>query len=301
MFAALGFIVAAAALWIALRPERPVRPGQYVEASYREYRPGGPACDPQRLNRMKGREAANERQRCGEAAEEHRLKRDDLVQQTRSADAADAQVNLTYSQSRMMLAGAIIGLLTLIAAGYAAWYAKRAAEAAEKGVRQAEDVSEAQLRAYLYPGLFKIEHLVGSSWRCFVPLINGGNTPATDVKTHFVAKVVPMPLKMADIWECSLSGIMYSALGPKAERQLNAPVVISPVVEAQILKHEKAVLAQFLIGYTTYAGRDVIEPGSAVIVTGHDLQDRRMRILTPRALEKLADIESEATDAKKKA
>lgn len=298
ILAALGFLAAAAALWFALRPERPVQRGQYVEASYREYRPGGPACDPQRLNRLKSGEATNERQRCEEAAEEHRLKSDDLVQQTRSADAADALVSLTYSQSRMMLAGAIIGLLTLIAAGYAAWFAKRAAEAAEKGLGHAEGVSEAQLRAYLYPGIFKIEHLLGSSWRATVPLINGGNTPATDVKTHFVARLVPMPLKTADIWECRLSGIMYSAMGPKADRQLNAPIAISPEIEARIYKHELAVLAQFTVGYTTYTGKEVTEPASMAMCTGHDLTEKRMRIVTPKALQTIALRESQASGDK---
>lgn len=150
ILAVIGFLAVATVIWTLLSPSYPIIPtSEHQKAEEGKYSPGSPACYPSRLNSLPGREAADERYRCEQGAEEHRLKSDDLVQQTRAADAAVANVRLTYQQSLMLLAGTIVGLLTLIAAFYAAWFAKRAAEAAEKGVRHAEDTSDAELRPWV--------------------------------------------------------------------------------------------------------------------------------------------------------
>jgi hypothetical protein len=105
-----------------------------------------------------------ERDRCQEAAEEHRLKANDLVQQTRSAEAAEAVVDLTYDQSRLMAAGTAIGFMTLVAAVFAVLYArdaareaKRSSDAAEGQLRESARVTAAELRPYLFIDRLEME------------------------------------------------------------------------------------------------------------------------------------------------
>lgn len=150
VLAVVGFLAFAGALWTELRPTYPIIPtSEYQKAGNTKYSPGSPACYPSRLGALPDREAADEKYRCEQAADEYRLKNDDLVQQTRNADAAVALVGLTYNQSLMMLAGTIFGLLTLIAAFAAVLYAKRAADAAEKGLGVTKAVAAADLRAWV--------------------------------------------------------------------------------------------------------------------------------------------------------
>jgi hypothetical protein len=133
-------------LWFFLQPGEPNHPRyEGFEKQKSGYQPGGPGCDLSRLARLPipSREAAEERERCREAAEDYRLQANDLIQQTRSADAAQSVVALTYEQSRIALAGLILGLLTLAAAGAAAFYARRAAIETERGADAAADAVKA--------------------------------------------------------------------------------------------------------------------------------------------------------------
>ena len=143
-------LLLAGVVWTAMRPPFPQLPTeQNKEADEGKYSPGSPACYPSRLESLPKREGADERYRCETQAEKHRLQSNDLVQQTRSADAATASVSLTYRQMLIELAGAIFGVLTLLAAGYAAWYARRAAEAGHTANGLAADALEGQLRPWI--------------------------------------------------------------------------------------------------------------------------------------------------------
>lgn len=125
----VGCLIVACALWALLRPSEPRLPGyQQTEQQDSTYRPGGSRCEPLALARLSGTEALKERESCKEAAEEHRLKGNDLIQQTRAADAAAEGVALNYQQTVLLLAGTIIGFFTLVAAIFAALFAKAAAD-----------------------------------------------------------------------------------------------------------------------------------------------------------------------------
>lgn len=127
--------VIAALLWAGLRPREPDLPAyQYGERASADYQPGGAGCQPRQLASLadKGK-AASERKRCADATEQHRLQREDLIQQTRAADAAQAQAATNYDLARMALWGTIGGFLTLIAASLAAVYAREAAIEARRG------------------------------------------------------------------------------------------------------------------------------------------------------------------------
>lgn len=138
--AVVGIAILAPTIWLWLEPRQPVLP-QYQQAEPKQshYQAGGSGCNPTHLRSLTGPKAIRERDRCAEASENHRLQSDDLIQQTRAANASQVTALLTYDQSRMILAGTMIGLFTLIAAGFAAWYARGAFKEAQRGSNAAED------------------------------------------------------------------------------------------------------------------------------------------------------------------
>lgn len=93
---------------------------------------------------------------CSVAVEEYRLKVNDLVQQTRAADAAQAQVEQGSKDILLNFVQTIGGILTLIAAFAAAKFARDAAIETRRGADAAHDdlnhsklMSKIQLRAHL--------------------------------------------------------------------------------------------------------------------------------------------------------
>lgn len=128
----LIMIIAFAASWLTwpISPEVKV----YGEEQPRNtrYRPGGTACEPADLNKL-GREARiREADACRKVAEEYRQSTNDLIQQTRAANAAQAQADIASQALWMLWVQTIAGFVTLVAVIYAAVYARRAAVAAEK-------------------------------------------------------------------------------------------------------------------------------------------------------------------------
>ena len=139
--------IIAAALWVGLQPRQPDLPTyQYGERKSADYQAGGTSCDPRALASIRDSgKAATERKRCADAAEEHRLKSEDLVQQARAADAAQAQAWTNYDLARMALWGTIGGFLTLIAASLAAYFAREAAKATRDTVNVFTEVERANI------------------------------------------------------------------------------------------------------------------------------------------------------------
>jgi len=143
--------VIAALLWADLRPREPDLPAyQHSEGASADYQAGGAGCEPSALAAIRNNgEATRERKRCAEAAEEHRLKSDNLIQQTRAADAAQAQAITAYDNAKMGLWGTVGGFLTLIAAALAAYYAREAAGAARDALNYEQGRSAAELRPWV--------------------------------------------------------------------------------------------------------------------------------------------------------
>ncbi|MET0360737.1 MAG: hypothetical protein ABW048_03190, partial [Sphingobium sp.] len=84
-------------------------------------------------------------------------RRSDLCAQWKAADAAERSADWTRNTFWLGLAGTAIGGLTLAAAAFAAWWAKRAAEEAAKSaiaahaqVEQAERLLNEQLRPWIF-------------------------------------------------------------------------------------------------------------------------------------------------------
>jgi hypothetical protein len=207
----LAFVVVALSLtvlWVGLKPGEPNLPRyQGFERQEAGHRPGGSGCDPSRLARLTipSREAANERDRCTEAAEEYRLKANDLIQQTRSAEAAEAIVGLTYGQSSMAHVGLILGFVTTVAAIAAAIYARQAASETMRSARAAADAADAANktlaaeRAWITWDHFILAHhnesrvqgvfyrdtfAFCSDWK------NTGRSPAINLRTYNMVRIV---------------------------------------------------------------------------------------------------------------
>lgn len=142
-----GSLIIGAALLIFLQPRQPDLPAyQYSENSTPSYEPGGINCRPKVLSTIKDRpRALRERNRCAELTEDYRLKRDDLVQQARTADAAAAQTALAYDAARMTLWATVGSFLTLIAASLAAYFARDASYAARGSLDAFTEVERAEI------------------------------------------------------------------------------------------------------------------------------------------------------------
>jgi hypothetical protein len=114
------------------------------------YRPGGEQCDPERLEQITSRRQREiQTAECADQANENSRQQSDLVQQWRSANAAEEVVALSRNQLRASIIEATIVFLALCAAAWAAWEARRAARAAERGLRQDAAQSRVELRPYV--------------------------------------------------------------------------------------------------------------------------------------------------------
>ena len=192
--AVVGLTIALTCGWALLAPRAPDIPrSEYLRGKQSGYQAGGPECEPNRLERLVGPNAESERHACAKDAEEYRLTTEDLVQQTRSANAANLIVDLTYGQSLIAHWGLLAGVLTMVAAVAAAYFAWRAAKATEQSVEEAKAATRAadqsvaetkataqrQLRAYVFvERILLTEHGIDNSTYISIKIRNTGQTPA---------------------------------------------------------------------------------------------------------------------------
>lgn len=148
--AAIGVLVFAGAIALALYPEQPNLTGNTgYQTQAAGYRAGGPDCQPSEVDRLTGGDLSRRGINCKEAEEQHRLQTDDLMQQRRAADAADASAVFSFQQTRIGAIGAAFGLITMFAAIGAAWYARDAATAAKANLAHDRKVSDKELRPWI--------------------------------------------------------------------------------------------------------------------------------------------------------
>lgn len=134
-------------LWVSLKPGEPNLPRyEGLQEKAGDYHPGGPDCQPAMLRNLPSdREGIRQRDACAYEREEQRLKENDLAQQTRSANAAEAVTRLAYNQSVVLVVGAILGMWTLIAAVAAAVFARRASNSSDLSAKLAKKQVSADL------------------------------------------------------------------------------------------------------------------------------------------------------------
>lgn len=156
-FVAAGLLVGYG-LAVLLWPGTPSLPDYgWQETATSGYQPGGRSCEPAQIRALRtNAERASKSEACEQAAEQHRLDTNDLIQQTRAANAATEAVWIAEWQSKATVFGLIVGFFTLAAATAAAIFAKqaadetrRSAEAAESAVAVTQRIGEAQVRCYM--------------------------------------------------------------------------------------------------------------------------------------------------------
>lgn len=232
------------------------------------HRPGAARCHPDRLGWLAGARAAHELAACREAAEEYRLRRAGLTQQIRASDAAEAMVTLGYYQFLAMLAGFVVGLVTLVAAGFAAWYAKRAAEAAETALRHSERVSYAELRAYLFIGSTKVLRDPAGQHEIEITLQNSGQTPARRVTIWVRWDLAPYPFGISFPEDFTEFPMTYQAIGPGMTRTIGQETALSPGQVAEIRAGRLALIFSVRFEYETYSDERIVEPCVHLHATG---------------------------------
>ncbi|MES2057075.1 MAG: hypothetical protein V4564_14160 [Pseudomonadota bacterium] len=159
----------------------------YENARNSNYSAGGTACDPKALSTLGDRaRTLGQADTCAKEAEDHRLQTNDLIQQTRAADAAEAQAKLAYQAGWNALFQTVGGFLTLCAAVAAAIYArdaanqtKRGADAAERAITETQRIGEAQVRCYLRIASAEVK-LEEDIPIVRVTVANTGQTPALE-------------------------------------------------------------------------------------------------------------------------
>lgn len=182
-----GLIILSLLLWFSFVPSGPTPLRNDAGAtSSSAYRAGGSSCHPEKLSKLADDAALAEFDRCADAAEEHRLKTEDLIQQMRSADAAEASVLISYEVAKMTLLGLIIGGLTCAAAFAAAFYARLAYKEAEKSRVHQGTATKLQLEPFVYwkETSIKIHEMKGNvAIEADAHLFNAGSTPAFNLSS----------------------------------------------------------------------------------------------------------------------
>lgn len=116
----------------------------YSDAQNQEFRPGGSECEPKAIASIRDSGArAIKADDCAQSAEDYRQNTSDLVQQTRAANAAEAQAAIANQSIWMAWFQTLGGFITLCAAVAAAVYARDAAKEGRNSATTARDHYEA--------------------------------------------------------------------------------------------------------------------------------------------------------------
>jgi hypothetical protein len=146
--AGLTALIFGIVLGFSLQPEQPKFSGNVgYKPVVSTYKPGGPDCEPKKIYSLSPKERTEQAVACQQAAEQHRLDSNDLIQQRRSADAADAMTIFAYQQTRIAAWGLSLGFITMFAAIFAAFYAREAARHTETSANSFADAERAILHA----------------------------------------------------------------------------------------------------------------------------------------------------------
>ena len=217
---------------LALYPEKPNISGEIgYQEQVKGYYPGGSDCNPAKLERPSNGERSENRITCQEAAEQSRLARNDLIQQRRSADAADAMAISAYQQTRIAAWGNLLGGITMVAAIAAAYYAGMAALHSEKAKEAFIEAERAILR------VAGAGHLT----------VEGGDKP-----------IVMFGVLFKNIGRTAARVTSFGSVsGQKATRWIDIASGVEGVVPGDALPDDRSVVIDdhFMIEYDTIGGK----------------------------------------------
>jgi hypothetical protein len=191
LFIALGLVALATAVigWWTFPLSPTTQQFRYDNPRNENYRPGGSKCEPSALARIADAKVRlRKSEDCQTQSEEYRQSSDDLIQQTRAANAAQAQANIASQQLWTGWLQTLGGFLTLAAAVGAAIYARHAA----KHTRDANEISQNAQRAWvtlaLEPKSVSASPKGGLRFGLMLSVENIGGTVAThfDYESDFI-------------------------------------------------------------------------------------------------------------------
>ena len=163
--AAVGVLTTAAIVGAALQPEEPELSGNAgYEEPHSTYRPGGSNCEPAAVEQLKGPARVRRIDACQDAAEQHRLNANDLIQQRRAADAAETSAVFAYEQTHIGAWSLALGFVTMFAAIAAAMYARDAAKETKRGADISEKSFSSLERPYLFVEAVEAPHPITRDW-----------------------------------------------------------------------------------------------------------------------------------------
>lgn len=142
----------------------------------------------------------------------------DLCAQWYAADAARSAANAAWA---LGIIGGLIAALTLFAAIHAARWAKKAAIETERAGDAARDAlahqietTNKQLRAYVSMGMPTLKKIRGDKWGAYFPILNSGQTPATDVIAALAITCEPFPLSRHSVACLTMREFKVADIGP---------------------------------------------------------------------------------------
>lgn len=141
LYVALGLVAIVTAVigWWSFPILSPTQQFRYDSPRNENYRPGGSQCEPSALAAIADAKVRlHQTDNCQKKAEEYRQASDDLIQQTRAANAAQAQADIASQQLWAGWLQTLGGFLTLAAAAGAAIYARDAAKESRRSANEAE-------------------------------------------------------------------------------------------------------------------------------------------------------------------
>lgn len=249
-----------------------------------DYRPGGDQCDPKTLASITDKRVASDKRiDCQKQAEEYRLNTNDLIQQTRAADAAKAQADIASQGLWTAWLQSLGGFLTLCAAVAAAIYARDAAKAAREGLSHDRSRTEIELAPYVFPAKLYVKRpddvFVVRGETVKIELQNYGQTPAFMLKASFHVHVTPYPLNKRPPRTVSKPSYIGD-LPPGAHQVLSKPLNrIAPETYNKI-GTANALVVYLELEYTSRFSEEPVRMGSFYLCEGSDWKSGKFRMLT---------------------
>ena len=264
----LAALLACGGLFWALWPEQPYLTG---DAGYEEqdlgYYPGGTACYPSEVSRLPWRERVEQSERCQDAQEQHRLAANDLMQQRRAANAAEATAVLAYDQTRIAIWALIFAVCTLAAALLAAIYARMAAIAARTAVVATREIADSEHRPWLTFSDVGIGGAIAAAVVVGGPIVfqvkgkitNSGSIAANHVR---VRVVICKETEIYENYQGILGGEIIGSwvpvtepmvMGPNSGEPFDASILIEVDMNAADQLPEMAIYFYLVAEYTSIA------------------------------------------------
>jgi hypothetical protein len=216
----------------------------------------------------------------------------DLCAQWKAADAAADGVDWTRRSFWLGVAGLCVGLLTLGAAGAAAYFAYRAAEetrrgadAAERSLQHARTATDLQVRPYIKTHHASLRHLVGDVWQVKSKITNSGSIPAAEAQGRITVILVDVANARQSVIHYGLP-IIFNGIPANSSRQSSmfVGIIIAPSDVVAIKLAQKVLLCRASLCYKPlpHLPEETVE--LEMSLTGPDWDRKRFRSLHDWAL-----------------